>query len=335
MKIRFARDGEALVVAEIGNNHEGDFESAKILVSEAARAGADAVKFQTFIPELFMSRSDEARFRRLESFRLSFDQFEHLAGLAHDLGLFFISTPLDMESAAFLDRIVDAFKIASGDNDFYPLIEKTAATGKPLIVSTGASDLERVSHTVAFIEAEWARRGIEGELAVLHCVSSYPVPFEQVNLRAIEVLLEQLSCAVGYSDHTVGIEAPVLAAALGATIIEKHFTLDKNRSDFRDHKLSADPAEMKELVHRVHLAGLMRGKREKVVQRCEEPAAALIRRSIVAAKDLPGGRRLSLADLLWVRPAGGLAPGEEKTLIGKILKRGVSFGERLLRSDVE
>lgn len=331
----FDLQAKVLIVAEIGNNHEGNFEIAKELVREAAKCGVAAVKFQTFNTEHYVSRSDVARFERLKSFELSHEQFGELAELARSLGMLFISTPFDLGSAAFLENIVDAFKIASGDNDYYPLLAHIARVNKPLIISTGASDLQQVSRTVAFVRDQWAKNHRPGELALLHCVSSYPVPAVQANLLAIPFLAENFDCTIGYSDHTQGINAALLAVGLGARLIEKHFTLDKQFSDFRDHQLSADPPEMRTLVQAVAQASLMLGKFEKKIQPCEEPSRSAIRRSIVAGADLPAGHRVVFSDLTWIRPAGELGPGEEDQLIGKVLKRAVRFGEQLRASDVE
>jgi sialic acid synthase SpsE len=266
---------------------------------------------------------------------LSYSQFEQLAQQAHSLGLLFLSTPLDLTSAAFLETIVDAYKIASGDNNFYPLISHVAKTGKPVIVSTGVSNAGQVAQTVACVKQQWEESHVTSQLAVLHCVSSYPVPPEQANLAAIRFLAHELGCTVGYSDHTVGIEASLIAVALGARIIEKHFTLDKNYSDFHDHRLSADPAEMQQLVQKVRLVSSMLGKDEKEVQPAEETGTLAFRRSIVAGRDLSKGIRITWSDLTWIRPAGGLPPGEEHVLIGKTLNRDVRFGEQLHASDVE
>ena len=330
----FNTDEQVLVIAEIGNNHEGNFDVAQELVRKAAESGVDAVKFQTFKTGLFGNPADPDRYERLKSFELSFSEFERLSELARSLGLLFISTPLDLASATFLERIVDCYKIASGDNDFYPLIGQVARTGKPLIVSTGLSDARQVSKTVEFVKGVWGGHTIDRQLGVLHCVSSYPVLPEQVNLRSIPFLAENFDCTVGYSDHTLGIEAPVLAVALGARVVEKHFTLDKAFSDFRDHQMSADPADMEELVRRVRLASSMLGEVRKTIQPCEEEAVVALRRSIVAGRDLPGGHPVSESDLMWIRPADGLAPGEEHVLIDKVLTHSVPFAEPVTASDV-
>jgi sialic acid synthase SpsE len=326
---------KVLVVAEIGNNHEGKLGIAEEMIQTAAMCGVDAVKFQTFRTEHYVSKSDAARFNRLKSFELSFPQFERLSKLAHSLGLLFISTPFDLASAGFLARIVDAYKIASGDNNFYPLLRQAAGTGLPMIVSSGASDGAQIEKTVAFIRQAWKDENRDGALAILHCVSSYPAPPAEANLLSIPFLAETFGCTVGYSDHTTGNDAALLAVGLGARIVEKHFTLDKQFSDFRDHQLSADPPEMKDLVQRIRQASAMLGVREKRVQACEQTMTTAIRRSIVAAKDLPAGHRIEPGDLTWIRPAGGLAPGQEDLLLHKKLKHGVAFGEQVLATDVE
>ena len=255
MKIgSFDTDRAVLIVAEIGNNHEGSFELAADMVRRAAQCGVGAVKFQTVRAGQLVRRSEKARFDRLTQFELSERQFATLSELTRELGLLFISTPLSLDAAAFLGPLVDAYKIASGDNDFFPLIEKVARSGKPVVVSTGVSDVSQIDATVQFLRDQWKEGGTSGELGLLHCVSSYPTPPEQANLRSIPFLAERFGCTVGYSDHTLGTEAAVLAVAAGARILEKHFTLDKHQSDFRDHQLSADPAEMDELVRRIRQA---------------------------------------------------------------------------------
>lgn len=336
MKIgRFDLAEKVLIVAEIGNNHEGNFAAARKLMREAAACGVGAVKFQVYRTRHFVSAADRSRYDRLASFELSYEQFEELQRLAKSLGLLFIATPLDLQSAAFLEGLVDAYKIASGDNNFFPMIDRVCRTGKPIILSSGLTDLEGIKRSKGFIEERWRTFGVRQDVAVLHCVSSYPVPPEQANLRAIPTLIRELECTVGYSDHTLGIEACVIAAALGARVIEKHFTLDKQYSDFRDHQLSADPAEMADLVARVAGTERLFGTGKKIVQAAEAESVRLARRSIVAGADLPAGHQVRFEDLTWIRPAVGLPPGEEARVVGKRLKRALAFGEPILPTDVE
>lgn len=272
-----------LIVAEIGNNHEGDPGVARELVLRAEASGADMVKFQTFRAALFANPADPERRRRLEGFELAFDTFAELAELARANGIGFCSTPLDLESARFLAGVADALKVASGDITFAPLLDALGASGKPVILSTGASTLEEVRGALDRL----TRAGMTGDCAVLHCVSAYPAPADQANLRAVATLRRALpDRIVGYSDHTIGPRAAVLATALGARVIEKHFTLATDYSDFRDHALSADPDSLAELVRQVRAASALLGDGEKRVQPAEEGMRPAIRRAIRAARDL-------------------------------------------------
>ena len=335
MKIgAFDTADQVCVVAEIGNNHEGSFEVAKRMVRVAADCGVDAVKFQTFRTALFANPNDSVRYERLQEFELSDREFSDLQELSHSLGLLFLSTPLDLESADFLSGIVDAYKIASGDNNFYPLLSRVALTGKPIIISSGASDIEQVCRSESYVKRIWKQNSIAGQLAVLHCVSNYPTAPRDANLAAISALAEQLDCEVGYSDHTLGISACALSVALGAQVIEKHFTLDHGYSDFRDHQISAEPAEMRQLVKDVRAASLLLGRPGKRVLSSEAEVAPLIRRSIVAANRLPVGHCITASDLLWLRPANGLPPGDEGKLLGKIVQEPIERAEPILSEKV-
>jgi N,N'-diacetyllegionaminate synthase len=322
-----------LVVAEIGNNHEGDFRLACEMVRAAAGAGADAVKFQTFRAEHYVGISNPDRLAQLKSFELTPDEFGELANLAHDEGVLFLSTPFDLVSLDVLLPIADGLKIASGDNDFFALLQRAAASPLPLIVSSGVSDLDSLTRTVLALEAVRPPEDPRG-FAILHAVSSYPTPREEAQLLAIPVLAERFSHPIGYSDHTLGFDAAVLSVALGARIIEKHFTLEDIESDFRDHVLSATPRELAELVERVRAAEAMLGERRKSIGTAESANAAAIRRSIAAAADLGAGHVLQLEDLTWVRPGTGMRPGEEGRLVGRALSHPVAFGDLLVPEDV-
>jgi N,N'-diacetyllegionaminate synthase len=329
-------DKEILIIAEIGNNHEGSYALAEEMIGLAAETGVQAVKFQTFRTEHYVSRKDAERFARLKSFELGQAQFEKLAAYARKAGLIFISTPFDPESARFLSGIVSAYKISSSDNVFYPLLEEAAKGDKPVILSCGLAGLDDIAYSAAFLKRAWKQAGLNQELAALHCVTAYPVPPEEANLGAITAMKERLGLTVGYSDHTLGIDAAVLSAALGARIIEKHFTLNKQHSAFRDHQISADPAEMKDLVRKVREAqvllgagagGARSGKVEKVLQPSELKNLTAVRRSIVAVRDLKIGEVVRNEDLTWIRPGGGLAPGNEAAILGRTLKRPIAAGD--------
>lgn len=328
-------DGSTFVIAEIGNNHEGDMGVARELVEKAAETGVDAVKFQTFIPEKYADIRDDKRMAMLARFRLTFDQFADLAGLARDRGLIFISTPLDLESAAFLADCADALKIASGDNTFYPLVRQVAESGKPMIISTGLAGREEISKAVACVTDTWSEHGITQDLALLHCLVSYPAPPDQANLNAIKRLATEFPDQIpGYSDHTIGVDAARIAVSLGAKVIEKHFTLDTAYSDFRDHQLSADPETMTALVKAIREAESMLGAGDLDPRPCEEPNRVVVRRSVTAARDLTEGNVLGPDDIVWTRPGGGIPPGSESVVLGKRLTRALKQGDVLKPSDV-
>lgn len=323
-----------LVVAEIGNNHEGDPAVARELVHAAAGAGAHAVKLQTFDARRFVRPSQPERLAQLARYQLPAEEVAALAALARELGLGFLSTPLDLPSVDLLEPLVDALKIASGDNDVPALLERIADTGKPVIVSSGMSDLAGVRAAKEAVERRWSQRGAAPGMAVLHCVSIYPAPPERASLATIPLLARELGCTVGYSDHTLGIEACVVAAAAGARILEKHVTLRHDFSAFRDHQLSAEPSELRELVARVAEVERLLGTPRDGVLAEEEPTAQVARRSIVAAVDLPAGHLLGEGDLTWMRPLDGLRPGQEALLLGRALRRDVAYGEPIRVDDV-
>ena len=331
---KFDTDEKVLIIAEIGNNHEGSYSLAEEMIGLAAEAGADAVKFQTIVPEKLVSLKQTDRITQLKQFQLTYNEFDRLSKVAKRANLIFLSTPFDIESVHFLEPLVPAYKIASGDNDFYPLIEEIAKKGKPIIMSSGLMEFEEIQNTVNFIISIWKRNEIEQELAILHCVSSYPTQSEQANLLAIKKL-RNLNLTVGYSDHTLGIEAAVLSVALGARIIEKHFTIDKNYSKFHDHLLSSDPEEFGELTRRVKEALKLMGKEEKKIQEDEKRSIKTIRRSIVAKHDLLMGSTLTWNDISWVRPRDGIAPGCEELILGKKLKRSLKAGEIIYLTDLD
>jgi sialic acid synthase SpsE len=324
-----------LVVAEIGNNHEGNFDVAVRMLEQAAAAGADAVKFQTFVAEQFVSPADPERLKRMRGFQLSFEQFGKLADRARELGVVFFSTPLDIESARFLDGIQPIFKIASGDNNYHELIRVVAGFGKPTIISTGFSDMPLLEQVHGNVRATWRGRADPG-LALMHCVSCYPVSPAQANLAAIGTLARRFpDCAIGYSDHTIGIDAAVYAVAAGARIIEKHFTLDKNYSSFRDHQLSADPEDLRRLVARIRDVEELFGDGARQPQQCELAHITAVRRSLATARDLPAGTALAASDVICVRPGTGFVPGSEPQIIGKRTTRALPAGTVLQAADLD
>jgi sialic acid synthase SpsE len=306
------------IVAEIGNNHEGDLGAARELVEQAAAAGAHAVKLQVFVPRHYVAPSQPERVAQLERFALGEAAVHELHELARARGIGFVSSAFDLASIDLVAPLVDAMKIASGDNDVDALLERAADSGKPLIVSTGMSTWEQIAHAVTVL-----RRRTSAELALLHCVSAYPIASERALLATIPVLRERFGVTVGYSDHTLGLEACLAATALGARILEKHFTLKRGVSDFRDHELSLEPAELAELVRRVAEVEALLGAPRAGILPEEEPVAAAARRAPRAARDLPAGHVVERADVLWMRPG----EGTRQDPVGRRLERDVAFGE--------
>ena len=291
------------IVAEVGNNHEGNFDLARKLILKAKQCGADAVKFQTFIPEDYVSKSSQERFKRLKKFQLTYKQFKKLASYSKKIGIIFFSTPFDIKSAKFLNGIQQIFKISSGDNNFLPLIETICKFNKSIFLSTGLANIDQITRVKKLIFNLWkGKKNNAKKLAILHCVSSYPVIESEANLLAIKTLKKKFSdCIIGYSDHTQGIIAPIAAVALGVNIIEKHFTLNKNFSNFIDHKISADPIEMKQMINMIRKLELMMGDGKKIPQTSEKNNIKNLRRSIVAKKNITKGKIIKWRDLNWIR----------------------------------
>jgi len=318
-----------LLVAEIGNNHEGDMGRARELVDAAAASGADAVKLQVFHTELYVRPIDEARFRARRRFELRPDEYNELLRRARGLGLLVMATPFDCASAEALEEQVDALKIASGDITFLPLLRLAAGFPLPLVLSTGASTRDEIDSALA--EVRNIRGAGHERLALLHCVAGYPTPEEQAHLAAIPYLRRCYpELVIGYSDHTEGIAAAVLAVAAGARIIEKHFTLSRAQSDHPDHRISADPAGMKELSRRLRQVHEMRGEESKDVQPCEAEMPARARRSIATACELKKGETIEMKHLCWLRPACGAPPGHEERFLGRRVKEDIPAGTILL-----
>lgn len=335
MKIdNFDLNNKVLIVAEIGNNHEGNFELAKEMIQLAADCQADAVKFQTFRTENYVTSVDEKRFKQLKKFELGADQLSKLAQLAKEKELIFLSTPFDLTSAEILNPLVPAFKISSGDNNFLPLLKRITQTNKPVMVSTGMTSEEEIAELIANFKKYYNTDSLVDKVALLHCVSSYPAPPEALNLLSIKYLKDRFGLIVGYSDHAEGILACLAAVANGARIIEKHFTYKKEGQVFKDHLLSADPKEFSEMVKKIRLIESYLGSYKKEVYPCEEPLRIAARRSIAADVEIKEGETILFDNLTWVRPAKGFKPGQESELLGKKAIRKINKGEVIMGEDL-
>jgi len=333
---------QCFIIAEAGVNHNGSLDMAKSLVDAAAAAGADAVKFQTFRTEHVVTRSaekaayqkettgsGESQFDMIRRLELSFDDFRDLCRHARSRGITFLSTPDDRVCADFLLSLgVPAFKISSGEVTNFPLLSHIGALGRPVILSTGMSDLGEVERALAVLRAAGAE-----ELILLHCVTSYPAEAADANLKAMETLRCAFQVPVGYSDHTLGIRIPLAAVAMGACIIEKHFTLDRSLPG-PDHRASLSPPELKEMVAGIREIERAMGSGRKIPSAGECEIRRVARRSIVAALKIPRGSLIEAGMLELKRPGTGLPPALLPRLMGKQVKRTIQADELIRWDDI-
>lgn len=320
------------VIAEAGVNHNGDVELARQLIDAAKAAKADAVKFQTFKTEKILTRtasmadyqkenlgSEDTQFQMIKALELSHADFAALQTYAESIGIDFLSTPDDEDSLDFLADTMDLpwLKIGSGEVTNLPFLRRIAEKQKPMILSTGMSTIGEVERAVRTIQ-ELTHQ----ELVLLHCTTNYPCPPAEVNLRAMQTLQHAFNTRVGYSDHTIGTEVPVAAVAMGAVMIEKHITLDKNMEG-PDHRASLDPSEFSEMVRQIRAIELALGNGVKWPNPSEEKIKHLVRRRVVAARDMTAGTRLSYNDLMFKRANGGIFAEHVDELIGMVLNQAI------------
>ena len=317
------------IIAEAGVNHNGSLKLAKQMIEEAARAGADYIKFQTFKPEKLVSKyaqkadyqkkttgNNESQLQMLEKLALSYDDFVELKRYCEQIGIGFLSTPFDEDSIRFLDRLdMDFWKIPSGEITNYPYLVQIAQTGRDIVLSTGMCEMDEIADAMKVLEESGA-----GNISLLHCNTEYPTPYEDVNLLAMKQMRTAFKKQVGYSDHTVGIEVPIAAVALGAEIIEKHFTLDKNMEG-PDHKASLEPLELSQMICSIRHIEKSLGDGNKKRTASEQHNIAAARKSIVAKCAISKGDIFTEANLTVKRPGNGISPMRWKELIGTRAER--------------
>ena len=326
------KNDKAYIIAEAGNNHEGSLERAIEMVSVASECGADAIKFQAIDPYELVSESDTERIKALKKFKLSFGDYSKLAKVCSDNKIDFLSTPFDIKSAELLNNIQDSFKIASGDNNFFPLIEKVFTFNKTIYISLGILEEEQLLELVNFLDALKKKYSSNQKICLLHCISSYPADNETLNLKRIQTLKKKFNqFVIGYSDHSIGILATSHAVAMGAEVIEKHFTLDKNLSDFRDHKLSADPDELKIMIQNIRMIESMLGDGIIGPQISEHQMMIDAKRSIVARKDIPKNTIITQEHIKWIRPGDGIPPSKTNEILGKVAKVDISAETKIIK----
>lgn len=331
---RLVGEGEpCFIIAEAGVNHNGDINLAKKLIDVAKGTGADAVKFQTFKAENVVTQNaekaeyqktteEESQYRMLKKLELTGEDFKELSDYGKKNGILFLSSPFDKESVDLLCELdVPAFKVGSGEITDFPLLRYIAKKEKPIILSTGMSTLGEVEEALNVIRGE----GVE-DVILLHCVSNYPARIEDVNLRAMETLKRAFKIPVGFSDHTHGIIVPIAAVTLGACVIEKHFTLNRNLPG-PDHKASLEPDELKEMVKAIRDLEKSLGNGVKRTTKDEEEIKKIARRSVIAKIDISEGTVIR-EDMLDVkRPGTGIEPKYFDFIVGMRAKKDIKKGD--------
>lgn len=324
---------KVFVIAEAGVNHNGNLETAKRLVDAAVMAGADAVKFQTFKAEslvcmdaekteyqLGTTDKAESQYSMLKRLELTEEMHWELLEYCKKKNIIFLSAPFDIESIRLLAGMgMPVFKIPSGEVTNLPYLREIAKQQKKVILSTGMSSMEEVKAAVEILKDNGA-----GDITLLHCNTQYPTPVSDVNLLAMVSMHTELGLPVGYSDHTPGIEIPIAAAALGASVIEKHFTLDRSM-DGPDHKASLEPQELKQMVEGIRKTGLALGDGIKKISPSEKANVNIVRKSIVASVNIEKGERFTEENLTTKRPGSGLSPMEWFEVLGQTAPR--DFGK--------
>ncbi len=326
---------KVIIIAEAGVNHNGDYELAKKLILEASNAGADYVKFQTFIADKLVSKyaqkadyqksnlkeGGNTQYEMLKKLEMSEEWHFELIKYASECGIKFLSTGFDEDSIDFLDSLkIDLFKIPSGEITNKPYLEHIAKKGKPVVISTGMSNLQEIKDALDVFEKHQIPKN---EITILHCNTEYPTPMQDVNLLAMNTIKKDLEVNVGYSDHTLGIEVPIAAVALGAVLIEKHFTLDRNMAG-PDHLASLVPEELKQMISSIrNIEQAISGNGIKQPSDSEKKNLAVVRKSLHYKDDLIKGAIIEKQNLIALRPGNGISPMNYEIIIGKTLSRNV------------
>lgn len=319
------------IIAEAGVNHNGDINTAKKLIDIACDAGADAVKFQTFKAENLVTKnavkaeyqkeiigSDVSQLEMLKKLEISQSFHKELTEYSKSKGIIFLSSSFDLESMDLLIGLgLDIFKIPSGEITNLPYLRKVGSLGKQIIMSTGMANLDEIKTALDILISSGTNKA---NIIILHCNSEYPTPFEDANILAMSTIRDKFDVKVGYSDHTLGIEASIAAVALGAIVIEKHFTLDKGMSG-PDHKASLDPKELESMVKAIRNIEKGLGNGIKKVTPSEAKNKSIVRKSIVASKDIKKGDIFSKNNIAAKRPGMGISPMEWSKVIGKTAKK--------------
>lgn len=328
---------KVIIIAEAGVNHNGNYDLAVKMIHEAKRAGADYVKFQTAVPELVISTfapkaeyqkettgADESQLDMCRAIHLPLTDYVKLAAICKEEGIGFMSTPFDLVSIDVLEELdMDYWKIPSGEITNLPYLRKIASKHRPVIMSTGMCEMQEIADALAVLEVGGLTRD---QITLLHCNTQYPTPFADVNLAAMHTIAATFGTKVGYSDHTRGIEVPIAAVAMGAKVIEKHFTLDCNMEG-PDHKASLEPHQLKAMVDAIRNVEEAIGSAEKHATASETPNKEVARKSIVAARAIAKGEVLTEENITVKRPGNGISPMLWDSVIGTKAKRDFIYDE--------
>ena len=339
-------NNKVIIIAEAGVNHNGDFENAKKLILAAANAGADYVKFQTFKADKLVSKEaqkaeyqkanlkedGDTQYDMLKKLEMSEAWHYELIKYANECSIKFLSTGFDEDSIDFLDSLnIDLFKVPSGEITNKPYLEHIAKKGKPIVISTGMSNLQEIKDAVEVIQNHQIGKN---KITILHCNTEYPTPMKDVNLLAMKTIQNELGIQVGYSDHTLGIEVPIAAVALGAVLIEKHFTLDRNMIG-PDHLASLTPDEIKQMVtsiRNIELAISGNGIKEPSIS--EQKNLLIARKSIHTNKIIKKGQTIKKEDLIMMRPGDGISPMLIEGVIGSFANKNLPQGYKISQTDL-
>ena len=330
---------KTLIIAEAGVNHNGSIEVAKKLIDAAVEAGVDFVKFQTFKAEKLVSKSakkaayqvqstgnDEGQYEMIKKLELDKDKHNILIDYCKQKGIKFLSTAFDHDSVDLLQDLgIDIFKVPSGEITNKPYLIKLALTGKPIIISTGMADIGEVEDALDIVMSNGVSRE---NVTILHCNTEYPTPMHDVNLRAMKTIAQTFDIKVGYSDHTLGIEVPIAAVALGAVCIEKHFTLDRNMEG-PDHRASLEPEELKAMVKSIRNIEKALGSSIKKPSPSERKNIDIARKSVHAVRDMEVGHVITEEDLIMKRPGNGISPMHIDQIIGRQVVEKIIMGNKI------
>ncbi|MHA8101095.1 N-acetylneuraminate synthase [Aquirufa nivalisilvae] len=328
-----------LIIAEAGVNHNGDINLAKKLIDAAAEAGVDYVKFQTFRAENLVSKNaqkaeyqkknaseNETQLEMLKKLELTLEDHHELINYCQEKKVAFFSTGFDLQSLDLLHQLgLRLYKVPSGEITNLPYLKKVATLAEKVIISTGMCDLIDIEKA---INVFWEKGFVKEQIVVLHCNTEYPTPMRDVNLNAMKTIANTFNVGIGYSDHTLGIEIPIAAVALGAEVIEKHFTLDRSMKG-PDHAASLEPNELIQMVKSIRNIEMAMGSGLKEPSPSELKNIAIARKSIFAARDIEEGSIITEHDLVMLRPGDGISPMEMEKIIGKVVNRNINVGQKI------